>query len=121
MFYRSLLSRGVHLRRLHGAMALSMLPSHPMTFGNVSHISLMNAEKLVPSSSCVGLAGSPLFVTDLSKPFDFSEIQFVLSEQVCSSPLLNNSVCSRLIQYSKYSVKQKPVHGSSTLLCFSRY
>lgn len=29
------------------------------------------------------MAGSPLFVTDLSKQFDFSEIQFVLSEQVC--------------------------------------
>ncbi len=28
------------------------------------------------------MAGSPLFVTDLSKPFDFSEIQFVLSEQI---------------------------------------
>ena len=33
--------------------------------------------------SSVVLAGSPLFVTDLSKQFDFSEIQFVLSEQVC--------------------------------------
>jgi hypothetical protein len=77
MLYRSLLGKGLPMTRL-----VSVAP-HRGSFAasNVVLPSAIHQSSVGPST--VAMAGSPLFVTDLSKPFDFSEIQFVLSEQVC--------------------------------------
>ncbi len=77
MLYRSLLGKGLPLNRL------AAVAPHRGSFAasNVILPVVNNRTSFGPSS--VVMAGSPLFVTDLSKPFDFSEIQFVLSEQVC--------------------------------------
>ena len=81
MLYRSLLGKRL------GAMGIYNTPGSVLP-----HRGSLAASAFVdPARSCengtmrssVVLAGSPLFVTDLSKQFDFSEIQFVLSEQVC--------------------------------------
>lgn len=86
MLYRSLLGKTLPGSKL-GLLArpCSIVP-HRSPLALDSIVSLQNGS--VASSSMPGralMAGSPLFVTDLSKPFDFSEIQFVLSEQVWST------------------------------------
>lgn len=82
MLYRSLLGRAGTFSRLSKVAVPGSMSAHPATMGSASHIPLINSEFSSWNTTAVGVAGSPLFVTDLSKPFDFSEIQFVLSEQV---------------------------------------
>jgi len=61
---------------------MSLLP-HRSSLADCSFVLPAGPHRNERFGSSVLMAGSPLFVTDLSKQFDFSEIQFVLSEQVC--------------------------------------
>ena len=82
MLYRSLLGKNLPLNR---ALPTTMLQSAiPHRVGGVNTFSMGSGslDDGLPIGSKFVVAGSPLFVTDLSKQFDFSEIQFVLSEQV---------------------------------------
>jgi hypothetical protein len=76
MLYRSLLGKGLPLYRV-----TSMTP-HRGSLASVSVVPQSISRNSFVNPSGAIMAGSPLFVTDLSKPFDFSEIQFVLSEQI---------------------------------------
>lgn len=76
MLYRSLLGKGLQLNRI-----ASVAP-HRGSMAAASMIPQPSSKNSFVGTSSTVMAGSPLFVTDLSKPFDFSEIQFVLSEQI---------------------------------------
>ena len=76
MLYRSLLGKGLALNRIATAAP------HRGSLAVASVIDPVVSRNSFSNSSSALMAGSPLFVTDLSKPFDFSEIQFVLSEQI---------------------------------------
>ncbi len=76
MLYRSLLGKSLPLNRV------ASLAPHRGSLAAASIIPQAVARNSMVSPASTVMAGSPLFVTDLSKPFDFSEIQFVLSEQI---------------------------------------
>ena len=82
MLYRSLLGKTLGVNRIVGSSALSSVSPHRTSFAANSLVQLPTGESRGFNGSSVIMAGSPLFVTDLSKQFDLSEIQFVLSEQV---------------------------------------
>jgi hypothetical protein len=87
MLYRSLLGKNLPLNRLASASSLPSATPHRFGALNTAFSDQTFGETGISTGSKFVMAGSPLFVTDLSKQFDFSEIQFVLSEQVCSSAL----------------------------------
>jgi hypothetical protein len=111
MLYRSLLGRS-HLNRVSWLRSSPLIASHPSTIGSAGSIIPACGSKTDSRDFAVVMAGSPLFVTDLSKPFDFSEIQFVLSEQVCSHMYYAHILRLRSMHYSRLSERPKRVPGS---------
>jgi len=106
MLYRSLLGKGLPLNKLAG------VAPHRVSFAASNIVLPVANNRTSFDASSVAMAGSPLFVTDLSKPFDLSEIQFVLSEGVCCyNQVIICNVFPRSIHSSKPLVKQKQVHG----------
>jgi hypothetical protein len=84
MLYRSLLGKGLATSRFTAVAQSGGIIPHRLSASSVCMIDMAKKESTFGSGSKFVMAGSPLFVTDLSKQFDLSEIQFVLSEQVCN-------------------------------------
>ena len=112
MLYRSLLGKTLPVSRVVSLGSFAAASPHRGAL-SASTIVLPSMQKNANfGSSSVVMAGSPLFVTDLSKQFDLSEIQFVLSEQVCTLFYISLTLFCRSILSSKCLERPKPVHGS---------
>jgi hypothetical protein len=83
MLHRSLLGKNLPVNMLLRANGASYAIPQRLSNAGLRMFDASSPKFPEENSGKFVMAGSPLFVTDLSKQFDFSEIQFVLSEQVC--------------------------------------